>query len=142
MDLVMARYDICLRLVAIALSASLRPLLRRALLIRPYRGCAQCLQRLCHNLRYGAAVTKHRCLEFAALLIILVGAIVLAKGAAGQQSASSNLTPRFAIASQTGVNPTGQPETSSSQAPVVLTLQDALARARNLDPNYRASLGD
>src|SRR5262249_5286834 len=29
-----------------------------------------------------------------------------------------------------------------SQAPVVLTMQDALARARNLDPTYRAALGD
>jgi len=32
--------------------------------------------------------------------------------------------------------------TPEPQAPVVLTLQDALARARNLDPTYRAALGD
>jgi len=32
--------------------------------------------------------------------------------------------------------------TPESQAPVVLTLQDALARARNLDPTYRTVLGD
>jgi outer membrane protein TolC len=30
--------------------------------------------------------------------------------------------------------------TADSQAPVVITLQDALQRARNLDPTYRAAL--
>src|SRR2546421_1845216 len=46
------------------------------------------------------------------------------------QAISQNLKPQTA--------PTQAP--SDSQAPVVITLRDALQRARNLDPTYRAAL--
>jgi outer membrane protein TolC len=87
-------------------------------------------------------VTNDRFLKFGVVTIVAFSTVVLSTGAAGQQSASSSLARRFAIASQAGVNPKPEPENASSQAPVVLTLQDALAQARNLDPSYRASLGD
>ena len=46
-----------------------------------------------------------------------------------------------AMGQQTGT-PNAQPQASApdSQAPVVLTLRDALERARNLDPTYRTAL--
>src|SRR5215472_6285229 len=44
----------------------------------------------------------------------------------GQQTGTSNAQP--------------QASAPESQAPVVLTLRDALERARNLDPTYRTAL--
>lgn len=86
-------------------------------------------------------MTDHRLLKFGAILI-LVGTVVLSKGAAGQQSTSSNPATRFTVMEPAAANPQTQTETSSSQAPVALTLQDALVRARTIDPTYRAALGD
>src|SRR5262249_48023175 len=47
-----------------------------------------------------------------------------------------------ACAQQNGGAPVvqAQPAAPNSSAPVVITLQDALQRARNLDPTYRAAL--
>jgi outer membrane protein TolC len=47
-----------------------------------------------------------------------------------------------AVAQQPGATPDvqAQPATQGSQAPVTLTLQDALQRAKNLDPTYRTAL--
>ena len=93
------------------------------------------------DLHHGDSVGKHSFLN-AGFILILAGSVALSKGASGQQYTSSKPETRFAVLGQAGASPTPQPESPGSQAPVVLTLQDALARARNLDPTYRASLGD
>ena len=88
------------------------------------------------DLHHGDSVGKHSFLN-AGFILILAGSVALSKGASGQQYTSSKPETRFAVLGQAGASPTPQPESPGSQAPVVLTLQDALARARNLDPTPR-----
>src|SRR5262249_16173540 len=68
----------------------------------------------------------------------LAGQAALSEDARGPQATLSTIRSG---AGQPGTV-TQSPESSSSQAPVVLTLKDALERARNLDPGYRSAFAD
>lgn len=70
---------------------------------------------------------------FAALISLTVSAI----GQSASTGASLSVTTV-----QSDQTPTPQPQTAAqgSQAPVVITLKDALERARKLDPTYRTAL--
>jgi len=67
----------------------------------------------------------------------LVGAVVVVCSAAAQQSSN---TPVVDVQTAQPQPTQAQPTASDSQAPVVITLQDALQRARNLDTTYRMAL--
>ena len=64
--------------------------------------------------------------------IVMVGVMLATLSAAAQQGSAPAAAPPTAQA-------TAAP---GSQAPVVITLQDALQRARQLDPSYRSALTD
>ena len=64
--------------------------------------------------------------------ILAVSAVLVT---AGNMRAQQPSTPSVPAPAQTAVAP-------DSQAPVVITLQDALQRARQLDPTYRSALAD
>ncbi|MBV9183097.1 MAG: TolC family protein, partial [Acidobacteria bacterium] len=83
---------------------------------------------------------NHRLSHFEAI-VALAGALVLARSASGQQSTNPNRPTQFGVLAQVG-DAKPQAESPNQQAPMVLTLQDALGRARNLDPTYRSALGD
>jgi outer membrane protein TolC len=74
------------------------------------------------------------CPSFAWRTKIVFLAIVLASSAFGQDS-SSNVSGQV-------LTPPTSAETDSTRAPLVLTLQDALARAKANDPQFRAALTD
>src|SRR5690242_4238555 len=61
--------------------------------------------------------------------IVTVGLVLVAMGAAGQQTGSAVSS----ASAQANASP-------GSRAPMVITLQDALQRARNLDPTYRSAV--
>ncbi|MBV9339964.1 MAG: TolC family protein [Acidobacteria bacterium] len=85
---------------------------------------------------------NHRILRFlAALILTLAGRATLWANPGGQQ-ASVSMSPSQAAAPGQAASATPGPQSSSAQAPVVLTLKDALERARNLDPAYRSALAD
>src|SRR5579884_451901 len=65
--------------------------------------------------------------------IVAVGLIVAGTAATGQQSGTGSIVS--AATSQTNAS-------SDSQAPRVITLEDALQRARKLDPTYRSAITD
>jgi outer membrane protein TolC len=79
-------------------------------------------------------------LQFGAVAIVLVlGMGALSWPAAAQQvTLEAHPAPLGALARGAQAKP-GSPAT---QAPVVVTLKDALERARKLDPAYRSALGD
>jgi len=68
---------------------------------------------------------------------LLVGVAVLVCSATAQQSGN---TPVVDVQTAQPKPTQAQPTASDSQAPVVITLQDALPRARNLDTTYRTAL--
>ncbi|HVH88589.1 MAG TPA: TolC family protein [Terriglobales bacterium] len=74
-------------------------------------------------------------------IVLAAASLVLCGGAAAQQAVVSGKPNRSAaelaaIAAGTPI----QAAPSDSQAPIVITLQDALKRARNLDTTYRTAL--
>src|SRR5579864_6366418 len=75
-----------------------------------------------------------------AMTVVVAG--MLWTEAAAQQSADK--PDQAGAITQSVATPASQPQAgaSDSQAPVVITLQDALQRARKLDPTYRAALAD
>jgi outer membrane protein TolC len=83
---------------------------------------------------------KNHFMRVSVITLLLVGAAVSAKIAAAQST--PNGSSLFAVSSQSGSqsNTQGQPSAADSQAPTVITLQDALQRARKLDPTYRTAL--
>lgn len=83
---------------------------------------------------------KNHSMRVSVITLLLVGAAVSAKIAAAQST--PNGSSLFAVSSQSGSqsNTQGQPSVADSQAPAVITLQDALQRARKLDPTYRTAL--
>jgi outer membrane protein TolC len=74
------------------------------------------------------------CPSFAWRTKIVFLGIVLASSVFGQDS-SSNVSGQV-------LTPPASAETDSTRAPLVLTLQDALARAKANDPQFRAALTD
>ena len=76
-------------------------------------------------------------------IMFIVFAVALSCTAAAQQSASPNGSAP-ATNEQSGTAAAGQVQAtqSDSQAPIVLTLQDALQRARTLETTYRTALAD
>jgi outer membrane protein TolC len=87
-------------------------------------------------------VKSHHTLRFwAVIILILAGHAALSEDARGPQATLSTSPSGAGAAGQRGTV-TESPESSSSQAPVVLTLKDALERARNLDPGYRSAFAD
>jgi outer membrane protein TolC len=76
--------------------------------------------------------------------ILIVGGAALCNSAAAQQSASAGKPALSAEVGQSENPPAAstQAAPADSQAPIVLTLQDALQRARNLDRAYRTALAD
>lgn len=76
-------------------------------------------------------------------ILFIVFAFALSCAAAAQQPASSS-SSGIAATEQSGTAPQGQVQAaqSDSQAPIVLTLQDALQRARALETTYRIALAD
>ena len=83
---------------------------------------------------------KNHSMRVSVITLLLVGAAVSAKIAAAQST--PNGSSLFAVSSQSGSqsNMQAQPSAADSQAPTVITLQDALQRARKLDPTYRTAL--
>ncbi len=66
--------------------------------------------------------------------ITVIGFAVLTAGAVAQQTGAASVTSSPAPAQAVG--------SSDSHAPIVITLQDALQRARKLDPTYRSAITD
>jgi outer membrane protein TolC len=82
-------------------------------------------------------------MRFAAVTILFCGFAMLVCSARAQQADVSNQTNLSAVTGQAGQTPATPPEQTaapSSQAPTVITLQDALQRARKLDTTYRTAL--
>jgi len=75
--------------------------------------------------------------------IVLLG-IVLAVAVYGQDPPQNDQTPRDQSSKISGqvLPPATIADTNTTQAPLVLTLQDALARAKANDPQFRAALTD
>lgn len=73
---------------------------------------------------------------------VLVTVLVVSYCAAAQPPGALSRLPLLAGVEQSSTAPVvqAQPAVPDSQAPVVVTLQDALQRARHLDPMYRAAL--
>lgn len=76
--------------------------------------------------------------------IFIVGGATFCERAAAQQSASASKPALSAELGQSENPPVASTQAvpADSQAPIVLTLQDALQRARDLDPAYRTALAD
>lgn len=72
-------------------------------------------------------------------IVIWLGVILLSQPGRAQQV---KLETHPATVDALAQAAQAKPESSSSQAPVVLTLKDALERARRLDPAYRSAVGD
>jgi outer membrane protein TolC len=91
---------------------------------------------------------KHEILRFYSVAIVgFAGAVMLSAPARGQQATFQTHSATWAALAQAAQGqpqaPSPQkPEPPSSQAPLVVTLKDALERARNVDPSYRSALGD
>jgi len=86
-------------------------------------------------------VTKSSGLGSLVIILLVVGA-VLCDGVLAQQSADANKPAVSAEVGQAGNQAPAQAAPAGSQAPIVLTLQDALQRARNLETTYRTALAD
>ena len=74
--------------------------------------------------------------------ILFFAGLPVCISAAAQQSVTSARSAVFGAVEQsnTPAAPQAQSAPADSQAPTVITLQDALQRARNLDPTYRTAL--
>ena len=85
---------------------------------------------------------NHPLMRFGAITILLFGITVVSSSAAAPQSDTSNQPNLSVTAGQSGNAPAvpAQTTASDSQAPTVITLQDALQRARKLDTTYRTAL--
>src|SRR5437588_845104 len=95
--------------------------------------------RLCHNLGLGIGGRRPVRMNSISRLwaSLLVGAVVIVCSAAAQQSSNPSVVDVQTAQPQPKQ---AQPTSSDSQAPVVITLHDALQRARNLDTTYRTAL--
>jgi outer membrane protein TolC len=81
-------------------------------------------------------------MRFAAVTILFSGFTMLACSARAQQADVSSQTNLSAVAGKAAQTPAPEPQSAApnSQAPTVITLQDALQRARKLDTTYRTAL--
>ena len=80
-------------------------------------------------------------MRFGAVAVLVFWVVVLSSAQSAPPDASKPAS-LFAIARQANQPPAAQAQAvpADSQAPMVITLQDALQRARNLDPTYRTAL--
>ena len=83
---------------------------------------------------------KNRPIMRIGAVAILVFWVAVLSSAQSQPPDASKPASLFAIARQANQTPAAQAVPADSQAPMVITLQDALQRARNLDPTYRTAL--